>query len=401
MCMTARLHLARLFSFAAYVALLQGCASRGSNGTNVAPVPEPPGADAAADSAVRASEPQRNPAAVPQPPLRPFRPSEPNEIVSEGDIAERRLVVGDMLRTELVATVEQGPLGILRVGVGRRFHSHPTREYHFSHLASAYYTWSSDDGQPLIVELWEGGRKIGEYTDHGFRIGPRYATPRDCPEGATTGLCAFLGESGKQLVPPVATAPGQRPDTAHRTLPDGGPAVAASPPESARNVRERSGFQFGLGLGGGAMDFACDGCNFASETGFSGFLSLAGSVGEKMLVGVESTGWTKNESGTTAQVYSVMASVTEYLSATSGLFLRAGVGLVGYREDTDLGDRSASAAGFSGRLGYEFGMGGVAFVPYVGLVRTFGGADMKLDGENERLNVAISNVQFGLSIATR
>jgi hypothetical protein len=38
-------------------------------------------------------------------------------------------------------------------------------------------------------------------------------------------------------------------------------------------------------------------------------------------------------------------------------------------------------------------------VPYVGIVRTFGGADMKVDGRNEGLNVAISNVHFGLSIA--
>lgn len=149
------------------------------------------------------------------------------------------------------------------------------------------------------------------------------------------------------------------------------------------------------------MDFACDGCDVASETGFSGFLSVARAVGPKTLLGVESTGWTKNESGTTAQVYSLMANVKEYLSATSGPFLSAGVGLVGYREDTDLGDRSARSAGFSGRLGYEFGTGKVVFVPYVGLVRTFGGADMKLNGENARLNIAISNVQLGLSIGTR
>ena len=50
-------------------------------------------------------------------------------------------------------------------------------------------------------------------------------------------------------------------------------------------------------------------------------------------------------------------------------------------------------------MGYELGTGGVAFVPYVGIVRTFGGADIKLDGEDAGLNVAISNVQFGLSIA--
>ena len=124
--MPARLPLARFLSFTACVALLQGCAGHGSKGTNV--------------------EPQPNPAAVAQPPLRLFRPSAPDEIVSEGVIAERRLVVGDMLRIDLVTTVEQGPLGILRVGIGGRFHSHHTREFHFAQLASAYYTWTVDGG---------------------------------------------------------------------------------------------------------------------------------------------------------------------------------------------------------------------------------------------------------------
>ncbi len=394
--MPARFPLASLLSVTTCVALLQGCAGPGPKRTEVAPIPEP-GAEVAADSGRVATEPQPQAGAGP---LRAFRASAPNEIVSEGVIAERRLVVGDMLRIDLVSAVEQGPLGILRVGVGERFHTHHTREFHFSHLASAYYTWTTD-GLPLIVELYEGGRKIGEYTDQGFRIGPRYTAPRDCPAGATTGLCASLGESGRQEIPPVASALGQPPDTAQRVPPDGTPTPVASRPELSPNANPRSGFHFGLGLGGGTTDFACDGCNVASETGFSGFLSVAGSVRPATLLGVEGTGWTKSESGASAQVYSVMANVTQYLSATSGLFLRAGAGLVGYREDTDSGDLSARAPGFSGRLGYEIGAGGVAFVPYVGLVRTFGGADMKLNGENLRLNIAISNVQFGLSIVTR
>jgi hypothetical protein len=288
--------------------------------------------------------------------------------VSEAAIAERRLVFGDMLRTELVTSVEQTSPGILRVEVGKRFYSHHSRDYHFSHLASAYYSWAIDD-QPLVVELWRDGAKIGEYVDRRFRMEP--------------GVAA-LGDSGQQ-VPRVATAGGQ----------------ATAEARQPADVRERPGFHVGLGLGGGVMDLPCRGCNDAGRTGFSGFLSLAGLVGTRTLVGIETTGWTKSESGSTPQVYSVTAQVTEYASATSGLFLSAGVGLVGYREDTDRGDRTASAAGFSGRLGYELGMGRVALVPYLGLVRTFGGADMKLDGQNARLNVALSNLQFGLSVANR
>jgi hypothetical protein len=371
--MPARLPLARLLGFTLCLALLQGCAATaGSKSTDVAPISQPP-----EDSAT-----------VAQPPARPFRSSAPDEIVSEAVEGRRRLVVGDMLRTELVRSVEQGPLGIVRVGVGARFNSYETREFYFRQLASAYYTWTAEN-RPLIIELWEGTGKIGEYRDQAFHIGPRYTTPIDCPETATTGLCS------------VATAPDQTGAPAQQTSPTGRPtpAGASQKAQPPTDVSQRSGLHLGLGLGGGVVDFTCVGCDFPSETGFSGFLSLAGWVGEKTVLGVESTGWTKSESAATTQVYSVMAHATEYLSATSGLFLRAGVGLVGYREETDFGDRSAHAAGFSGRLGYELGAGRVALVPYVGLVRTFGGADVKLNGVNARLNRAISNLQFGLSIA--
>jgi hypothetical protein len=357
-----RAALACLLSLTPCVSLLQGCAP--------------------ASTAVVAAEPQRDSATVAPPPIQPFVPSAPNEIVSDRMKAERTRAVGDMLRTDLVTTVEQGPVGILRVGVGRGFHSHQARQYYFTQLASAYYTWKSE-GHPLIIEVWEGGRKIGEYADRTFHVGPDYTAPRECPEAATTGLCGSLGESVQQETPPAPTARGQ--------------AAVAAQSEPTANARRRSGSHFGLGLGAGAKDFACRGCDITSETGFSGFLSLAGSVGEKTLLGIETTGWTKNQSGTTARVYSVTAQVTEYLSTTSGLFLGAGMGIVGYHKDTDLGDSSASGVGFSGRLGYELGTGRVAFVPYVGVVRTFGGADIK--GEDAGLNVAISNVQFGLSIA--
>jgi hypothetical protein len=345
----ARTALACLLSLTPCVSLLHGCA--------------------ATSPAVVAAEPQRDSATVAEPPVQPFVPSAPNEIVTERVKADRSRAVGDMRRIGLITTVEQGSPGIVRVGVGRAFHTHQARQYYFIRLASTYYTWKSDS-QPLILELWENGRKIGEYANRAFHIDPEYTAQRE----------------SVQLETPPATA-GQ------------GQAAVAGQAEAGANAHRRSGFHLGLGLGAGAMDFACRGCTITSETGFSGFLSLAGSLGEKTLVGVESTGWTKSQSGTTVRVYSVTAQVTEYLSTTSGLFLGAGIGLVGYHQDTDLGDRSASALGFSGRLGYELGKGRVVFVPYVGLVRTFGGADIKLDGEDAGLNVAISNIQFGLSIA--
>ena len=180
-----------------------------------------------------------------------------------------------------------------------------------------------------------------------------------------------------------------------------GPSVAAmSQPPVAEVARSRSGFHFGLGLGAGAADVTCDGCLFDSEAGFSGFVSLARSVGKKTLLGIEATGWTMETLGTPNRVLSLMAHLTEYLNRSSGLFLRTGLGVIAYREDNEgRPDVSATGLGFSGRLGYELGRGRVAVVPYVGYLRSLGGAGVKVDGDDVDPDVTISNFQLGLSVA--
>jgi hypothetical protein len=336
----------------------------------------------------------RQPAVAREPAIQPYQSSAPNEIVSERYKAERRTVVGVMLRTGLATTVEQGPPGIVRVGIGNAFHSHQAREYYFAQLAYAYDTWTVDD-HPLVIELWEHGEKIGEYVEQTFHTGPGYTTPLDCPENAATGLCSSLSEPLRQEAPRATSEPG-RPDAAEPEPAAGKPAPAAQGGTQPA-PRTRSGLHFGLGLGAGAVDLTCKGCDIASETGFSGFISLAVPIGEKTLLGIESTGWIRSESEITTRVYSLMAHVTEYTSITSPVFLRAGLGVVGYSQD-DVEDLSARALGFSGRLGYEIGSGGVVLVPYVGFTRTFGGAELRSDGEEVGFDFAISNFQFGLSI---
>ena len=158
----------------------------------------------------------------------------------------------------------------------------------------------------------------------------------------------------------------------------------------------RGAFHFSAGLGAGSFDQQCAGCEIDSEVGLSGFVALGRLLDRQTALGVEGTAWTKDESGVGAQVYSVMAQVTRYASATSNLFVRAGVGLVGYRNDADL---TATGLGFSGRLGYEFGRGKVHILPYLGYVRSFDGTDLKRDGDEVGFNFVISQLQFGLGIS--
>jgi hypothetical protein len=371
--MRARLALACLLALTPALTLLQGCGASRGPGTDTAAVTPNPAA--APDSAAEQPAPDT------------FLPSAQDEIVSEGVRSQRRFVVGDMIRAGVASSVEQGPPGILRVGIGPTYHSHGARDFFFGKLASAYYTWTVE-GQPLVIELWEEGGKIGEYTGGTFLGGPEHTTPRQCPPDATTGLCSPAGQEAQRLAARAAA------EAAAAT------AIEAPPPRPPLGAL-RPGFQFGLGGGAGAADWACDGCDYESDVGVSGFLSVSRSVLENTMVGVEVTGFTKSESVSTSQVYSLMAHVTRYLSVNSGLFLRAGAGLVGYRRNSDLQELSASGPGFTGRLGYEFGRGRFVVVPYVGLVRTFAGVDFEEDGRDADFNAAVSNLQFGLSVGAR
>jgi hypothetical protein len=176
------------------------------------------------------------------------------------------------------------------------------------------------------------------------------------------------------------------------------PAAPPTEPvrEEGKDETARSGFYFNAGVGAGAFDEQCRDCEIDSETGFSGFLSLGGFLDPLTVLGVEGTGWTKDESGVSAQVYSAMGQITRYFGATASLFLRGGVGLVGYHDDADF---SATGPGFSGRLGYEFLQGKVHIVPYFGYIRTFDGIDMKRNGDPIGFNFVISQFQLGLGVS--
>ena len=174
------------------------------------------------------------------------------------------------------------------------------------------------------------------------------------------------------------------------------PALPPAPPTEDEEEIARGGFYFNAGVGAGAFDQQCRDCETDSETGFSGLLALGGFIDPRTVIGIEGTGWTKDESGVSAQVYSAMGQVTRYLGATSGLFLRGGVGLVGYHNDDDF---SAMGPGFSARVGYELLRGKVHIVPYFGWVRTFDGIDLKRNGDEVGFNFVISQFQLGLGVS--
>jgi hypothetical protein len=142
----------------------------------------------------------------------------------------------------------------------------------------------------------------------------------------------------------------------------GGAIAIGAPPAYAQYPQTRSGFWISVGLGYGSL--GCDNCS-GRTGGFSGNISLGGTLSQKLLLGVASTGWTRSENGATLTVGTLDAAIRFYPSATGGFFLTGGIGV---------GSISAAVGGLGGSetgggavlgLGYDFRVGkNVSLTPY-------------------------------------
>jgi len=130
-----------------------------------------------------------------------------------------------------------------------------------------------------------------------------------------------------------ALAVNQRPERDVTTQPTN--SVQSTPvPQIAQPQREtsapvqspqsREGFWFNAGFGFGAA--GCQTC-FGRASGASGGLSLGGTVSDRLLFGVGTTGWYKSENGVAVNVGTLDARLRFYPVRTSGFNLTGGLGL--------------------------------------------------------------------------
>jgi hypothetical protein len=118
------------------------------------------------------------------------------------------------------------------------------------------------------------------------------------------------------------------------------PAVVTdADPESAGPVRPRldsaplrRGFWFNAGVGIGSL--GCEDCIQRTD-GLSGGLSLGGTIGSRVLLGVGTSGWSKDVDGDLLTVGTLDARVRVYPARRTGFFLTGGLGLgtLSYGED--------------------------------------------------------------------
>ncbi len=142
------------------------------------------------------------------------------------------------------------------------------------------------------------------------------------------------------------------------------PRETSTPAQSRPQTRE--GFWFNAGLGFGAA--GCQTC-FGREGGASGGLSLGGTITDKVLLGIGTTGWYKSENGVAVSVGTLDARLRFYPVRRSGFNLTGGLGL----GTVSLGVRRVGSASETG-LGLMLGLGwDIRVAPNVSLAPFYNG----------------------------
>jgi hypothetical protein len=132
----------------------------------------------------------------------------------------------------------------------------------------------------------------------------------------------------------------------------------------AAHPQERRGFWIGFGGGYGSASASCDGCDGDEREGsYTGFIKLGGTLNERLLLGVESNLWMKEDDieNATLTLGTFMGTVTFYPSASAGFFLKGGVGASFVDTDFEVGtvDVTVSKTGWGFLLGagYDWRVG--------------------------------------------
>ena len=101
-------------------------------------------------------------------------PRSNGELMREPDLNQTLM---DARRLELISGFQEMRRGLLRLQTGPRFTKGTSVSYNFGRLRMAYRK-SIDYYGDGILEIWENGRKLGEYTVDGLFLGPSYREPR-------------------------------------------------------------------------------------------------------------------------------------------------------------------------------------------------------------------------------
>lgn len=176
-------------------------------------------------------------------------------------------------------------------------------------------------------------------------------------------------------------------------------AVGTALPLSAQISSPREGLYLAFGLGAGVANIdKCAICGSeGTNTSFTGFLRIGGTISPQWLGAVEVGGWFQSRAGYTARLLTFAAIGTLY-PVSNGLKINGGIGGALFREDFAPNDNTANGIIWRVGAGYDISLKEVVSIsPFVDLVY---GPD--LDQKRNRIatfkDMKLVLVQIGVSL---
>lgn len=122
--------------------------------------------------------------------------------------------------------------------------------------------------------------------------------------------------------------------------------------QAQANPQTREGFWINFGLGYGGL--TCDDCENEDEelSGVAFNIRLGGTLSQRLLIGGEINGWSKEEGNVTVSIANITPVLIFYPAAQGGFFIKGGLGLAA--AELEIGPFSGEETGVGVTLGLGY-----------------------------------------------
>lgn len=156
-----------------------------------------------------------------------------------------------------------------------------------------------------------------------------------------------------------------------------------------------------LGLSKGAGALTCPFCSGEGKGGVAGFVGIQKTMAPSVHLGGEAEWWIHSGGGATRSVLAVAPVAHLYLSKTSPMFIKLGIGVARFTASSDEEElRTTTIAGVTG-TGYEFRLANhFVVIPYLSWMGGQTGT-MRLNGAEVTNLGGVSLLQYGVAFSKR
>ena len=156
-----------------------------------------------------------------------------------------------------------------------------------------------------------------------------------------------------------------------------------------------------VGLSKGAGALTCQFCTGEGKGGVAGFVGIQKTMAVGVHLGAEADWWMHSGGGSTRSVVAIAPVAHLYLTKSSPVFIKLGVGIARFTASSDEEElRTTTIAGVTG-AGYEFRLANhFVVIPYLSWVGGQTGT-MRLNGAEVTNLGGVSLLQYGVALSKR